>query len=293
MAADSVRQKLGRQSGIVILASNLVLFVFKYIAGVLSNSIAVQADAVNNLPDSVSAIVTIVGFQIAAKPKDQKHPHGYGRMEYISGLAIACMIIATGLLFVKSSIERLLRPEPIVIEGLFILLVTVIAIFAKLALAFYSRKLNKIIRSATVRATMMDCLFDAVATLLTLITLGLSQITALPIDAVIGLAVSALIIYNGFVSARENIGLLLGNSLDTNAQGQIEAVVGECGEFNGIKSIIANDFGPNSQIVVVELSPNHGFAVADIQAAADALSLKFEEMFDFKVIVYWSSKKEA
>ncbi|GHV02538.1 hypothetical protein FACS189485_03210 [Spirochaetia bacterium] len=291
MAADLIRQKLGRQSGIVILVSNLALFVFKYIAGVLSNSISVQADAVNNLADSGAAVLTIIGFQIAAKPKDQKHPHGYGRMEYISGLAIACMIIAAGLLFVKSSIERLLRPEPIVIDsGLFIILVTVIAIFVKIALAFYSHKLNRIIRSAAVKATMMDCLFDAAVTLLTLITLALSQITRAPVDAVIGFAVSALIIYNGFLSAKENIGLLLGNSLEKNEQMQIEAAVGDTKEFNGIKSIITNDFGPNSQIVVVELSPNQDFSITDIQSAADALSLKFEELFDFKVIVYWSSK---
>ncbi|MFP3043618.1 cation diffusion facilitator family transporter [Treponema primitia] len=290
MAADSIRQKLGRQSGVVILVSNSVLFVFKYIVGVISNSISIQADAVNNLTDTVSAILTIIGFQIAGKPKDQKHPHGYGRMEYISGLAIACLIIAAGILFVKSSIERLINPEPVLVGSLFIVLVTAIAIFAKLALALYSHKLNKIVRSATIKATMMDCLFDAVVTLLTLITLGLSQITALPIDAVIGLAVSGLIIYNGFMSAKENIGLLLGNSLDIKAQQQIEAVVVDYREFNGIRSIIANDFGPNNQIVVVELSPNQDFSISDIQSAADTLSLKFEEQFNFKVILYWNSK---
>ncbi|GHV50601.1 hypothetical protein AGMMS49579_04450 [Spirochaetia bacterium] len=291
MALDSVRQKLGRQSGIVILVSNGVLFVFKYFAGVLSNSISIQADAINNLTDSVSAILTIIGFQVAAKPKDQKHPHGYGRMEYISGLAIACMIIAAGILFVKSSIERLVKPEPIVIESIFVILVTSIAIFVKSALAFYSYKLNKIVCSATIKATLMDCLFDAAVTLLTLITLGFSQITKAPIDAVIGLAVSALIIYNGFISAKENVGLLLGNSLDIKTQQQIEAVVDDCREFTGVTSIIVNDFGPNNQIVVVEISPNQDFSMTDIQKSADALSLKFEEMFDFKVIVYWSSKK--
>jgi cation diffusion facilitator family transporter len=291
MAADSkLRQKLGRQSGIVILVSNFVLFVFKYIAGVLSNSISIQADAVNNLTDSVSAILTIIGFQIAAKPKDQKHPHGYGRMEYISGLAIACMIIAAGLLFVKSSIERLIKPEPVVIESIFIVLVTLIAILVKAALALYSYKLNKIVCSAAIKATMMDCVFDTMVTLLTLVTLALSQITTLPIDAVIGLAVSALIIYNGFISAKENTGLLLGNSLDIKTQAQIEAVIAEEQEFCGIKSIIVNDFGPNSQIVVVELLPNQDFSIAEIQETADALSLKFEGMFDFKIIIYWNSK---
>ncbi|GHT91011.1 hypothetical protein FACS1894140_0720 [Spirochaetia bacterium] len=292
MAADSIRQKLGRQSGIVILVSNFVLFIFKYSAGILSNSISIQADAVNNLTDSISAILTIIGFQIAAKPKDQKHPHGYGRMEYISGLAIACMIIAAGILFVKSSIERLLSPEPVIIENIFIVLVTLIAIFIKAALAFYSYKLNKIVRSAAIKATMMDCLFDTVVTLLTLITLALSQITTLPIDAVIGLAVSALIIYNGFISAKENIGLLLGNSLDIKVQQQIEAMAAEGNEFTGVKSIIVNDFGPNNQIVIVELLPNQDFSIIDIQAAADALSLKFEETFDFKVIIYWNSRPE-
>jgi divalent metal cation (Fe/Co/Zn/Cd) transporter len=202
------------------------------------------------------------------------------------------MIIAAGLLFVKSSIERLVRPEPVVVEGIFIVLVTVIAIFTKAVLALYSYKLNKIVRSAAIKATMMDCLFDTAVTLLTLITLALSQITAMPVDAVIGLAVSALIIYNGFVSAKENIGLLLGNSLDIQAQQRIEAAVDDCREFKGIKSIIVNDFGPGSQIVLVELLPNQDFPIIDIQKSADTLSLRFEEMFDFKVIIYWSSKHE-
>ncbi|MDR1196740.1 MAG: cation diffusion facilitator family transporter, partial [Candidatus Nomurabacteria bacterium] len=197
MTAKETRQKLGRKSGVVILISNLILFGFKYVVGILSNSVSIQADAINNLTDTISAILTIIGFQFSAKPKDQKHPNGYGRMEYLSGLAVAGVILLAGILLIKTSIERLITPEPILIENFFIILVPILAIFVKLGLAFYSYKLNKIVRSVTIKATILDCLFDAVITLLTLITLGVSQITTLPVDAIIGLLVSGLIIYNG------------------------------------------------------------------------------------------------
>jgi cation diffusion facilitator family transporter len=290
MPKKTNREKLGRKSGIVVLVSNLILFVFKYIAGALSNSVSIQADAVNNLTDTISAILTIIGFQISAKPNDSKHPNGYGRMEYLSGLAVAGMVLAAGVLLAKTSVERLIAPEPIIVENLFVVLIPALAVFAKLGLAFYTHRLNKVVRSATIKATIMDCLFDAVITVLTLITLGLSQITSLPIDAVIGLLVSGLIVWNGYNSARENVSLLLGNSLDNNIQRQIEQIVSGFGEFNGIKSMMTNDFGPNNQIIMVELAPNPKLSVAAVQKAADDLSLKFED-FEQKIVVYWSSKK--
>ncbi|MDR1300326.1 MAG: cation diffusion facilitator family transporter [Candidatus Nomurabacteria bacterium] len=287
MTAKENRQKLGRKSGVVILISNLILFGFKYVVGILSNSVSIQADAINNLTDTISAILTIVGFQLSAKPKDKKHPNGYGRMEYLSGLAVAVVILLAGVLLIKTSIERLITPEPIIIENFFIILVPILAIFAKLGLALYSYKLNKTVRSATIKATILDCLFDAVITLLTLITLGISQITTLPVDAIIGLLVSGLIIYNGFISAKENVGLLLGNSLDTDIRRRIEEITSGFDQFNDIKSIVTNDFGPSDKIIVVELSPNQKYTVAAIQTAADDLSTEFERAFEFKTIVYW------
>jgi cation diffusion facilitator family transporter len=212
-------------------------------------------------------------------------------MEYLSGLAVASMVLVAGILLVKVSVERLLAPEPVIVENLFVILVPVVAIFIKLGLAFYSRGLNKIVRSATVKATMLDCLFDAVITLITLITLGVSQITTLPVDAIIGLVVSSLIIYNGFGLIKENVSLLLGNSLDSKIQRQIETIVSNYDEFAGIKSIILNDFGPINQIIVVELSPNSKLSVANIQKSANDLSLEFEKSFDYKIVVYWNSKK--
>jgi cation diffusion facilitator family transporter len=288
MTTADTRQKLGKQSGVVILISNLVLFSFKYIVGLMSNSVSLQADAINNLTDTVSAIFTIIGFQISAKPRDKKHPNGYGRMEYISGLAIAVMILLAGGLLVKSSIERIISPEPINVDNIFVIIVPAIAIFAKLGLAYYSFRLNKIVESATVKATMKDCLFDAVITLLALTTVILSQITILPIDGAIGILVSLLIIYNGFMSAKENIGLLLGNPLDIEIERKIQNEVAKCREFSGVKEIIANDFGAEHQLVVVELLPGKNHDTASIKKSADALSAVFADMFGFKVVIYWS-----
>jgi cation diffusion facilitator family transporter len=281
------REQLGKQSGVVILISNLVLFGFKYAVGALSNSISIRADAVNNLTDTISAILTIIGFHISAKPKDKKHPAGYGRMEYISGLAIAVMILLAGVLFVKSSIERFISPEPVIVSSIFIILIPAIAVVVKLGLAYYSHRLNKVVESATIKATLKDCLFDAAITALTLITIGVSQITSFPVDALIGLVISGVIIYNGFISAKENIELLLGNPLASAIERQIRDEVAKYPEFSGIKEIITNDFGVNNRIVVVELSPNIKHSDSAIRKSADKLSTTFDAMFEFKTVVYW------
>jgi cation diffusion facilitator family transporter len=281
------REQLGKQAGIVILISNLILFGFKYAVGTLSNSISIRADAVNNLTDTISAILTIIGFHISAKPKDKKHPAGYGRMEYISGLAIAVMILLAGVLFVKSSIERFISPEPVIVSSIFIILIPAIAVVVKLGLAYYSHRLNKIVESATIKATLKDCLFDAAITALTLITIGVSQITSFPVDALIGLVISGVIIYNGFTSAKENIELLLGNPLASAIERQIRDEVAKYPEFSEIKEIITNDFGVNNRIVVVELSPNINQQDSAIRKSADELSTTFDVMFEFKTVVYW------
>jgi divalent metal cation (Fe/Co/Zn/Cd) transporter len=132
-------------------------------------------------------------------------------------------------------------------------------------------------------------LFDAVITAVTIITLGVSQITDLPIDAIIGLAVSCLIIWGGINSAKENINLLLGSSLDTKVQRKIETIVAGCDKFIGIKSIMFNDFGVNNKIIVIELLANPKLEIALVQKAADELSLELEKTFDEKIVVYWNS----
>jgi divalent metal cation (Fe/Co/Zn/Cd) transporter len=136
---------------------------------------------------------------------------------------------------------------------------------------------------------MLDCLFDAVITAVTIITLGVSQITDLPIDAIIGLAVSCLIIWGGINSTKENINLLLGSSLDIKVQRKIETIVAGRDEFIGIKSIMFNDFGVNNKIIVIELLANPKLEVAFVQKAADKLSLELEKTFDEKIVVYWNS----
>jgi cation diffusion facilitator family transporter len=287
MPTAEARAKLGRQSGIVVLVSNLVLFALKYLAGLLSNSVAIRADAVNNLTDTVSAILTIVGFHISVKPKDKKHPLGYGRMEYISGLAISAVILVAGALLVKSSVERIISPEPILVTTFWIVLIPLVAVFVKLGLAYYSYRLNKVVKSATIKAVFKDCLFDAGITVLTLVTLAVSQLTSFPIDAVVGLMLSAVIIYNGFTSAKENVALLLGNPLDARVEQSIRAEVLKYKEFSGVSEIIMNDFGPNSRIVVVELLPNSGHSDAALQSSANKLSATFEKTVGSKTIVYW------
>jgi cation diffusion facilitator family transporter len=281
------REKIGRKSGLILLTANLLLFLGKYIIGIISGSIAIIADAINNLTDTASAIATIIGFQMAMKPHDQDHPYGHGRAEYISGLIIACFIIVSGLALGQSAITHFFQAETLLTVNFWVIAIPAAAIAVKLALAIYLSYLERKIHSATLKAARLDCLSDVLITAITLITLLLAPLTSLPLDALVALAVAALIIYHGFLSFSENVSLLLGTGLPIAKQQQLGAIVDTYHEFEKINSIIVNDFGPQNLIVVLQLQPNKKYHEHAIQKAANQLSAELSQKFNFQTIVYW------
>jgi cation diffusion facilitator family transporter len=293
MSVNSKRSELGRQSGIIVLLSNLALFGGKYVVGMVSGSVAIQADAINNLTDTASALIATVGFQIAMRPHDKGHPQGHGRAEYISGLVISCLIVIAGLGLVGTTWPRLMTVQSAMVMNGWVVMIPVVAIMVKLGLAFYLYRLNLKIHSATVKATMIDCLSDTVITALTVVTLLCATVTTWPVDAWLGLAIAALIIYNGAMAFWENVNLLMGTGLSVAAEQELSALVDAQREFNKIEQIITNDFGPGNLMVVVQLQANcKKYDAEAIQTAADRLSAQLSEKFDWQTIVYWRSGKE-
>ena len=199
---SKVRDKYGFLGGIVGIIINIILFSIKFIVGILSNSLAVTADAFNNLSDVFSSVVTIIGFKLASKPADDDHPYGHGRIEYISALIVSVLVVLVGFSFVKSSISRIINPVSINFQWIPTLLI-LISISLKLWLSRFNSYLAKLINSSALKASSVDALSDCFTSGTVVISLILSKWISFPIDGIMGLVVAIFILYSGYQLSRE------------------------------------------------------------------------------------------
>lgn len=208
-----VRQRYGTLSGAVGIFLNLLLSAGKMIAGVLTGSIAITADAFNNLTDAGSSVVTLVGFRMAGKQADNDHPFGHGRIEYLSGLAVSVVILLVGLELAKSSVEKIIHPEPVEFSWLSAGILSA-AICVKLWMSYFNRSLSRRIGSAAMAATATDSLSDAAATSAVLLSSLIGRFTGVNIDAWAGILVAIFILRAGWGAAKDTLNPLLGQSPD-------------------------------------------------------------------------------
>ena len=243
-----VRQHYGMLCGVLGIFLNVCLFVGKFVAGQLSHSIAITADAVNNLSDAGSSFITLIGFKLAGQKPDTEHPFGHGRMEYISGLIVAAAILLMGYELAKESIGKILHPQ----ETEFSLLVVVIllvSICVKVYMFYYNQAVAKKIDSAAMSATAKDSLSDSVATGVVLLTTVVGHYTGLHIDGYCGLLVAALIFYAGYSAAKDTLDPLLGQKASEEFEQEIEDIVMAHEEVCGIHDLFVHDYGPGRQII--------------------------------------------
>ncbi len=262
-----VRRKYGVLCGAAGIVLNLFLFAVKGMAGILSGSIAIAADAFNNLSDAGSSLITLVGFRLAGQKPDPQHPFGHGRFEYISGLLVSMLILLMGFELGKSSVEKILHPEEVAFDWLTAVILTV-SIAVKIYMALYNRSVGKKIRSAAMLATMTDSLGDAVATAVVLAATAVGHFTGLNIDGYCGVAVALMIFIAGFRSARETISPLLGQPPEPEFVKSIEETVTKYPDVAGIHDLIVNDYGPGRKIVSLHAEVP---ANADIWEAHDMI----------------------
>ena len=243
-----VRRKSGVLCGILGIVLNLLLFVGKIVTGLFSGSIAITADAFNNLSDAGSSLITLVGFRLAGQKPDPQHPFGHGRFEYISGLLVSLLILLMGFELAKSSIEKILNPEAVVFHWL-TGTILIISVGIKIYMGIYNRSVGKKIKSAAMMATMTDSLGDAAATSVVLIATLIGHFTSLNIDGYCGIAVAVMIFVAGFRSAKETISPLLGQPPEPEFVRSIEETVLGHKEVAGIHDLIVNDYGPGRKII--------------------------------------------
>lgn len=263
LSPSALRQAYGQLCGAVGIGLNLLLFVGKLFAGTISGSIAITADAFNNLSDAGSSLVTLLGFRLAGRKPDPEHPFGHGRMEYISGLAVAGLILLMGVELGKSSLKKILSPEEIVSSPL-VLAILAVSVAVKLYMFYYNRSIGKKIKSAAMSATATDSLSDAVSTTAVLIATLVGQLTGLNIDGWVGLLVALFILFSAYKAAKETLSPLLGQTPDPEFVERIEQIVLSYPEVLNIHDLIVHDYGPGRMMISLH---------AEVSADGDLLQL--------------------
>lgn len=267
VADAAVRRAYGMLCSLTGIGLNVLLFLGKYLAGRLSGSIAMTADAFNNLSDAGSSVITLLGFRMAAKKPDPGHPFGHGRIEYLSGVAVSIIIIVVGVQLGLESIDKIMNPQP-VDAGLLPMLVLVASICVKGYMFAYNRGIGRKINSPGMAATAMDSLSDSIATSVVLISMLLSRFAGVNADGWGGIAVACFIIFSGLKAAKETLSPLLGNPPDPQLVHDITSIVFSHSEVMNVHDLIVHDYGPGRLMVSLHAEvPGNG----DIYALHDTI----------------------
>ena len=243
-----VRGRYASMAGFTGIFLNLLLFAGKLTLGIIAGSVAIIADAFNNISDAGSAIVTLIGFRLACKPVDKEHPLGHGRAEYVTGFIVDMLIILVGFELFKSSIDKIIHPTTPTV-GLATAILLCVAVLVKLWLFFFYRKVANTIRSSAIKAASYDSLTDGIATTLVLLSALLSKHFSFGVDGYAGILVAAFIMFTGLKAAKETINLLLGSPPEPEFIEKIYEFTKDYPRILGIHDVMVHDYGPGRQIV--------------------------------------------
>lgn len=280
-----VRKAYGVLCGAAGVALNAVLFAGKFFAGLLSGSIAITADAFNNLSDAGSSFVTLLGFQLAGQKPDTDHPFGHGRIEYLSGLAVSMLILLMGFELAKSSVDKILHPAPVEADALVIAILCA-SIAVKLYMSFYNRRIGKKINSAAMLATAADCLSDTVSTLAVLIATLIGRFTGLMVDGWVGIVVAVLIFWAGIKAAKETIDPLLGTPPTPEFVGEIKDIVMKHDSITGIHDLIVHDYGPGRCMISLHAEVSAADNVLAIHDQIDHIEKELQETLGCHAVIH-------
>ena len=280
-----VRGRYGILAGGMGILLNLCLFCSKFFAGFFTGSIAITADAFNNLSDAGSSVVTLAGFKMASMPADREHPFGHGRLEYLSGLAISAAILLVGLELGKSSVEKIIHPEAVRM-GILPMVILICSILVKLWMAYFNRSLGKRISSSAMMATAADSLTDAAATSAVLVGMAVGHLSGRLIDGYIGLLVAAFILYSGFTTARDSLSPLLGQAPDKEFVASIQQAAMAHPEILGIHDLIVHDYGPGRRIISFHAEVPSNRDILETHDVIDHLEMELRERFQCDVTVH-------
>ena len=248
--STEVRTRYGMLASVVGIFCNVLLFSVKLAIGLILSSLAVTADAFNNLSDAASSIISFVGVKMAGKPADAEHPFGHGRIEYIAALIVSFLVIEVGFTFFKSSISKIMHPEEITFDPVpFIILI--LSILVKLWMAFFNNKLGKRIDSKVMLATAADSLGDVITTSATVISIVICHFTSINVDAIAGLIVSGIVIWSGVSIAKDTLEPLIGQRVPSELYQKRTDMVESYEGIVGAHDLIVHNYGPNRSMATI------------------------------------------
>ena len=280
-----VRRRYGRLAGGVGIGMNLLLFGIKLLAGLLTASVAVLADAFNNLSDAGSSLITLIGFKMAGQKPDLDHPFGHGRIEYISGLIVAALILLMGFELAQTSFDKILNPEA---TGLTVVsaIILIASIAIKGYMALYNNRTAGKIDSAAMKATGTDCLSDMASTAVVLICSLIGHFTDLALDGYCGLAVSALILFAGYSAAKDTLGPLLGQAPEPEFIQKIQTIVMDTDIVTGLHDLIIHDYGPGRQMISLHAEVPMNVDILKAHDLIDNLERELKEQLGCDAVIH-------
>lgn len=280
------RRAWGALCSIAGICLNILLFAGKLLAGTFAGSIAITADAFNNLSDAGSSLITLIGFRFAGKKPDPEHPFGHGRFEYISGLLVSIIIVVVGIELMTSSIDKIVNPEPIGEDWVLSACILGASILVKLYMFLYNSRVGKSINSAGMKATAMDCISDSLATLVVLISLFVGVYFDIMIDGYCGVLVSLFILFAGFKSAMETLKTLLGTPPEKEFVEAVEASVLAHPIVIGIHDLIVHDYGPGRQILSLHAEVDGKGDIYEIHDEIDLIEQELAEVYGCLAVIH-------
>lgn len=282
----NVRTAIGKLSGAVGIFFNLVLFALKLFVGIITGSIAITADALNNLSDASSSIVMLVGFKLSEKPADSEHPYGHARFEYISGLAVAAMTLIIGFELAKTSVEKIFSPSPVyfTVPAAIILIASVLV---KLWMYLFNRGLGRLISSSALAATAVDSRNDAISTSAVILSAVIALLFDIQLDSYIGLAVAVFILYSGIKLAKETISPLLGENAPPELREAIIRLLRSEERVLGYHDLMVHDYGPGQRFASLHVEMDHREDPMLCHELIDDLERRCEDELSVKLVIHY------
>ena len=281
----SVRHSYGMLCGIVGIALNILLFIGKFLAGGLSHSIAITADAINNLSDAGSSFITLAGFKLASQKPDPDHPYGHGRMEYLSGLLVALLIIMMAVELLQTSFDKIMHPQDTQISPM-VVAILIVSILVKIYMYYYNKQIGIKIDSAALLATALDSRGDTLSTLLVLVSSLISFFTGIQIDGYCGFLVGLFILYSGFNAAKDTIDPLLGKAPDKEYVEKIEHIVTSHDLILGIHDMMIHDYGPGRVVVSLHAEVPSDGDLLEMHDLIDHIEHDLAETCDCEAVIH-------
>lgn len=282
----AVRTQYGKLAGWVGIFCNILLFAGKLLVGTLCRSVSITADAVNNLSDASSSVVTLLGFKLAEKPADREHPYGHNRMEYLSGLCVAAMILLIGAELAKTSVARIIAPEPVKFSAA-IVLVLVGSALLKLWMAGFNRSLGAAIDSSALAAAAADSRNDVIATGAVLLSCMAGKLTGAKIDGWTGLLVAIFILWSGIGIAKDTIDPLLGAMPDPQLVQALTKMLLAQEKVLGVHDLMIHDYGPGRRFASVHVEMDYHEDVLDAHELIDEMEREVRKKLGVELVIHY------